>query len=98
MQKRKDHKGRVLKDGESYRDYENRYSYRWTDKQGKRHSIYAQTLEELRKREAETANDIFDGIRTESKTVTVNEMYEAWKTDKKGLRSSSKPYKNAFIR
>ena len=90
MQKRKDNKGRVLKDGESYREKENRYSYRWTDKQGKRHSIYAQTLEELRKREAETANDIFEGIRTESKSVTVNEMYEAWKTDKKGLRSSTK--------
>lgn len=90
MQKRKDHKGRVLKDGESYREKENRYSYRWTDKQGKRHSIYAQTLEELRNREAETANDIFWGIRTESKSVTVNEMYKAWKTDKKGLRSSTK--------
>lgn len=90
MQKRKDNKGRVLKDGESYREKENRYSYRWTDKQGKRHSIYASSLEELRKREAETANDIYEGIRTESKNVTVNDMYQAWKTDKKGLRSSTR--------
>ena len=85
MQKRKDNKGRVLKDGESYREKENRYSYRWTDKQGKRHSIYASSLEELRKREAETANDIYEGIRTESKNVTVNDMYQAWKNDKKGM-------------
>ena len=90
MQKRKDNKGRVLKDGESYREKENRYSYRWTDKQGKRHSIYASSLEELRKREAETANDIYEGIRTESKNVTVNDMYQAWKNDKKGLRSSTR--------
>ncbi|MCR5140950.1 MAG: site-specific integrase [Ruminococcus sp.] len=90
MQRRKDPKGRVLKDGERFKPKENRYSYRWTDKQGKRHSIYASSLEELRKREAETANDIYEGIRTESKNVTVNDMYQAWKTDKKGLRSSTR--------
>ena len=90
MQKRKDHKGRALKDGESYRNSENRYSYRWTDKQGKRHSIYSQTLEELRKREAEITNDIYEGIRTDSRNITVNDMFQAWKNDKKGLRSSTR--------
>jgi len=90
MQKRKDHKGRVLKDGESYRNSENRYSYRWTDKQGKRHSIYSQTLEELRKREAEITNDIYEGIRIDSRNITVNDMFQAWKNDKKGLRSSTR--------
>ena len=29
MQKRKDHKGRVLKDGETYRKNDGLYMYRW---------------------------------------------------------------------
>lgn len=44
MEHRKDKKNRVLKDGESYREKENRYMYRWLDNDKKRHYIYAATL------------------------------------------------------
>lgn len=50
--KRKDKKGRVLRDGESQRK-DLRYDYRYTDPWGKRRSVYADTLDELRKKERE---------------------------------------------
>ena len=45
--KRKDKSRVVLKKGESQRK-DGTYDYRWTSRNGRRHSIYAQTLEELR--------------------------------------------------
>ena len=51
MQRRKDNKGRVLKDGEVYRKSDGLYMYRWTAKNGKRHTIYDVTLEGLREKE-----------------------------------------------
>ena len=50
MQRRKDNKGRVLKDGEVYRKSDGLYMYRWTAKNGKRHTIYDATLEGCAKR------------------------------------------------
>ena len=50
--KRKDKKGRILRDGESQRK-DLRYDYRYTDPWGKRRSVYADTLDELRKKERE---------------------------------------------
>ena len=37
MERRKDKNNRVLKDGESYREKEQRYMYRWIDSAKKRH-------------------------------------------------------------
>lgn len=51
MARRKDNKGKVLKDGE-YQRKSGTYEYKWT-KNGKRHSISAPTLTELRKKEDE---------------------------------------------
>lgn len=48
MQKRKDHKGRVLKDGETYRKNDGLYMYRWIGGDKKRHAVYCSTLEGLR--------------------------------------------------
>ena len=50
MQRRKDNKGRVLKDGEVYRKSDGLYMYRWTAKNGKRHTIYDATLRGCAKR------------------------------------------------
>lgn len=55
MKRRKDIKGRVLKDGESQRK-DGRYQYRWTDRFGKRHTIYSDDLKNLREKE-KTATD-----------------------------------------
>ena len=53
-QRRRDNKGRILKEGESQRK-DGSYDYRWRDKKGKRHAIYGRTLEELREKEEDTA-------------------------------------------
>lgn len=49
---RKDSKGRVLKTGESERK-DGLYQYRYTEPNGQRKIIYANNLNELRKKESE---------------------------------------------
>lgn len=49
-ERRKDKNRRVLKEGESQRK-DGTYDYRWRTADGKRHSIYAKTLDELREKE-----------------------------------------------
>ena len=62
MGKRYDKKHRLLKTGESERP-DGYYQYRYTDRKGKRHTLTAGTLEELRQREEEIIRDKSDGIR-----------------------------------
>ena len=52
-EKRKDHKGRILRTGESQRK-DLIYQYRYTDVQGKRQTIYSSDLKELRSRSSLT--------------------------------------------
>ena len=76
MVKRKDNKGRVLKEGESQRK-DLRYMYRYTDWRGKRLTVYANTLDELRAKEDKivvehvTKQDFYDG-HIKLKTLLVN--------------------------
>lgn len=51
------------------------YMYRWTDKLGKRNTIYAATLEDLREQEEQILVDQHDGIKANIKNVTVNDVY-----------------------
>lgn len=53
--KRKDANGRVLRTGESQRK-DLIYQYRYTDIRGKRQTIYATNLKELREKEKEIQN------------------------------------------
>ena len=55
--KRKDKKGRVLRTGESQRK-DLTYQYRYQDITGKRRTVYAPTLEELRAKEEEINNAV----------------------------------------
>ena len=87
-QRRRDNKGRILKDGESQRK-DGSYDYRWRDRKGKRHSIYGRTLEELREKEDDILQDQRDGIRSESRQITVNEMFDVWLKLKRGLKDNT---------
>lgn len=87
--KRTDSYRRVLKQGESERA-NGKYDYRWTDKLGKRHSIYADTLDELREKENDIAKDRIDGIKSEKVNMTVNELFAVWKDIKRGLKDNTK--------
>ena len=99
--KRKDKDRIVLKKGESQRP-NGTYDYRWTGRDGKRHVVYAKTLEELRAKEAEIEEDKHDGIKAEARYVTINDLFELWCQLKRGLKDNTfQNYKymyNMFVR
>lgn len=87
-EKRKDSRRRALRHGE-YQRSNGSYEYKWTDAAGRRHSAYARTLEELRDKEAGIVRDTLDGIRTDKKNLTVNDLYEKWAGLKRGIRNTT---------
>lgn len=88
IERRKDSKKRVLKEGEHQRA-NGSYEYKWRDAKGKRHSIYAPSLDELRDRETDVLRDVLDGIRADKKDLTVNDLYERWVQLKRGLKDNT---------
>lgn len=86
--KRKDKDRVVLRKGETQRA-NGTYDYRWVDKNGKRHSIYARTLEELREKEKQIEKDKNDGIKAEARYVTINDLFDLWKQIKRGLKDNT---------
>lgn len=85
--KKKDAKGRILKEGEGQRK-NGGYFYRYS-LNGKRHTIYAKSLPELRDKEKSLEVDLYDGINTESKNATLDDIYELWKRNKRGLKDNT---------
>ena len=83
IERRKDNKGRVLKEGEHQRK-NGTYEYKWRDKKGTRHSIYSKILNELREKEIDVLRDVLDGIREDKKNLTINDLYNLWVQLKKG--------------
>lgn len=77
-----------LKTGETQRP-NGTYAYRWSTPDGKRHSIYAPTLEKLREQEEQIIVDKHDGIRSDVKSITVNEMFDLWCQLKRGIKDST---------
>ena len=90
MQKiqRKD-KGKIsLRKGEQQRP-NGTFAFRWTDENGKRHAIYAETLEELRDKEQGVVKDQCDNIKAEARYVTINDMFALWAQLKRGLKDNT---------
>ena len=85
--KRRDPQGRVLKDGE--RTKGKGYEFRWTDRFGKRHSVFASTLTELREKEDELTRNQTEEISNNEKKVTLNNLYVLWRKVKKGLKPNT---------
>lgn len=88
-EKRKDKKGRILKDGESYRS-DGRYMYRYMDIRGNRKCIYAQTLCELREKEQLIQRDLQDGIDYAAGSITVLALVERYIPQRQGVRYNTK--------
>lgn len=84
MRKRKDSKKYVLKDGE-YQRKDGRYEYRYTDSQGRRHSVYARDLDALRHKIEQLQRDKSDGLKTEARNTTLDDIYQLWFQLKKGV-------------
>ena len=86
-EKRRDDSRTVLRIGEGQRKG-GMYYYRWTEN-GKRHSIYANTLTDLRRKEEELKTHKGLGIKVESGYVSLNDLYALWKDMKVGLRDNT---------
>ena len=87
-ERRKDSKGRVLKENESQRK-DGSYCYRWRTSDHKRHVVYAKTLDELRDKEQAVLRDKSDGIRSDAKQVALNDVFDLWVQLKKGLKENT---------
>ena len=78
----------ALKKGECQRA-NGTYYYRYTTRDGKTHSVYAKTLEDLREKEAKLTVDMYDGVRTDGNTLMVNDIFDRWCDLKRGLKHNT---------
>lgn len=88
--RRKDPKGRVLKEGESYRKSDNLYMYRYRDMRRKTKAVYAKDLRTLRKKERVIKKQIDDGIDYSAGEITVIELVEKYIALKEGVRYNTR--------
>lgn len=99
-EKRKDKRGRILKDGESQRS-DGRYMYRYTDSDGERKTVYSWLLfstdklpdgkkpcTALRDLEDEIKRNALLGIE-KKKTVTIDSMFDKYISMKKGIKQTT---------
>lgn len=91
MVSRKDKKGRGLRTGEQQRQEDGLYLYRYTDMTGKRQTVYASELPELRIKEKEIQKDLDDQIITDRtiKKMTLNDLFEQY-MGTKDLKASTR--------
>ena len=85
--KRKDTKGRILKKGERQRE-DGIYEYRY-QVCGKRQSLYAMSLEELRKLEDGITVDRHEGIRSNASLMKLDDIFNIWCDTKRGLKDNT---------
>ena len=102
MSKRRDKKGRILRNGESQRS-DGRYAYVYTDCRGKQKFIYSWKLEptdplpagrrkcvSLREKERELLKDLEDGIASCGGELTGLDLVQKYLLQKTGVRHSTK--------
>lgn len=87
MERRKDNKGKVLRTGESQRK-DLTYMYRYKDLDGKRKSVYAKTLNDLRIKEAEIDKNLQLGLY--SNRYTLNELVYRYLEQNVNLKERTK--------
>lgn len=88
---RKDHMGRVLRQGETLRKYDLMYIYTYSDPfTHKRKYIYSKDLLELRRKEKELQKDQLDGIDIYlAGRATLNFLFDRYITTKTDLKNST---------
>ena len=99
--KRKDNNRVVLRKGEGQRE-NGSYYFRWSDKKGNRHYIYAKTLEDLREQEKAITKEKLEGLKAEARYKSVNDLFDLWIQLKRGVKNNTfQNYKymyNTFVR
>lgn len=89
-QSRKDSRGYALRSGECQRA-DGRYSYSYTDRNRKRHTVYGKDLVELRKKEQQIRRDLEDGLDPQrAERVTVNEVFDSYIKQKYDLKPTTR--------
>ena len=89
-EKRKDHRGRILRTGEGQRANLT-YFYRYHMKRStKWYYVYAHTLDELRRKEEQIQRDLLDGIDFAGGEITVIQLAERYLNLRRGLKENSK--------
>lgn len=102
-EKRKDNKGRILRNGEVQRR-DGKYMFRYTDSNGQRRTIYSWKLvntdkvpdgkrcsESLRDMERDIQRDIEDSIRTnDARSITVNDAFSSFINLRTDLRTTTR--------
>ena len=109
MNKRRDNKNRILRNGESQRS-DGRYAYKYTDKSGKIQFIYSWKLTatdttpkgkrdciSLREKEKEIQKNILDGIDTACKKITVCELYAKQNSLKQNVKLNTIKSRNYLM-
>ena len=92
MASRKDSRGYALHTGECHRA-DGRYSFSYTDRMGKRHTIYAKDLVGLRTKERSVIRDIEDGLDPQKAAmITVNQVYDEYISQKFDLKPTTKAH------
>lgn len=71
------------------RSEDGRYLYRYVDLSGKKKTIYAVTLVELRGKEKKIERDLQDGIDTSRGDMTLNQLFKIYMDTKTDLREST---------
>ena len=88
---RRDSKGHILRKGEFQRTQDGKYAYTYTDPLGKRHTVYASDLRELRIKEDELKKDQLDGMDFyTAKQATLNMMFDRYIKSKTNLRETTR--------
>ena len=75
------HRKIVLKTGETKRA-DGMYIYYYKGSDGKRRSISSKTIDGLRLKEAELKVESIKGLRSDKRTITLNEVHEEWQRNK----------------
>lgn len=102
-EKRKDSKGRILRDGENQMK-DGRYRYQYMDSRGKRCAVYSWKLVEtdrtppgkrddlsLREKIKQIDRDVEDGIKTAANNkITLNDMFDLYMAGKYELKDSTR--------
>ena len=94
--RRKDSKGKVLREGESER-LDGRYVYRYVDMFGKRHSVYAKNLNELRAKEKEIKEMLEEDSDLASGGIQFLKYAEEYLSMKLNIRHSTREHYMCFL-
>ena len=90
MASRKDSNGRALRKGE-YQRKTGTYEFKYRDPGTfETASISATTLEQLREAEKELLRGVYNGVKTTSRSLTVNDCFERWESLKRGLKDTTR--------